>query len=258
MKHSLTQEAEQVKAPKKHIPLSFYFKFGSIAVLVLMSVIVVACSNASDPTKGATFGPAPTVTIQLGNNGSPAASVAKLQCGAWATQQTPNINTTSQIGVYGKFVMMDNNMNPRGVDGADVNAVVHWADGTAQPMTGKTTADGLVVFAVSLNNRDGALYKLTLVTMTFTKQGVGQCVIDDTKNPASFTLVNATPNATGTPVSQKTPKPTKTPKRGGGGANGNGNSTNPTGNVNSTPSPNSTSTDIPPTVGITATVGATK
>src|ERR1041384_6659496 len=136
MKHALTQEAEGSKAPKKHIPLSFYFKFGSIAALVLISVLIVACSNTSDPAKGGTFGPVPTVTIQLGSDGSPIAPVSKLQCGAWATQQTPNINTTSQIGVYGKFVMMDNNMNPRGVDGANVAAVVHWGDGTAQQMTG--------------------------------------------------------------------------------------------------------------------------
>src|SRR6266571_6709204 len=129
MKHSFTQQAEQSKAQKKHIPLSFYFKFGSIVALVLISVLIVACSNGNDNVN-ATFGPAPTVTIQLGNDGSPIAPVSKLQCGAWATQQTPNINTTSQIGVYGKFVMMDNSMNPHGVDGADVNAVVHWGDGT--------------------------------------------------------------------------------------------------------------------------------
>ena len=56
MKHSLTQEAEQVKAPKKHIPLSFYFKFGSIAALVLISVLIVACSNTNDPAKGGKIG----------------------------------------------------------------------------------------------------------------------------------------------------------------------------------------------------------
>src|SRR5437762_12851792 len=92
MKHVLNQEAKQSKAPKKHIPLSFYFKFGSIAALVLISVLIVACSNANDTAKGGTFGPAQTVTVQLGNDGSPAAPMSKLQCGAWATQQTPNIN----------------------------------------------------------------------------------------------------------------------------------------------------------------------
>jgi len=239
MKDIVSQQAEQSKATKKHMPLSFYFKCGAIVSFVLISVLIAACGGDDQGKKG-TFGTAVTVTIQAGIDNSSTQQTNKLQCGAWATQQTPNINTTSQIGVYGKFVQRDDNNNPRGVDGADVTATVIWGDLSTETMKGTTTADGLVVFALPLANREGALYKVSLVIMTFNKPGVGQCALDQTKNPASFTLISATPGTTGsaTPPGQKTPKPTRTPRRGG--ANGNGDSTPTDG---ATASPNSTSTD---------------
>src|SRR5947207_10188578 len=111
---------------KKGISLSFSLKFGAIGSLLLLSILVIACGNTPDST-AATFGPAPTVTIQIGNanNGSPIPTGAKFWCGAWATQATPNLKTTSQIGVYGKF-LQNVNGNTRGIGDADVQALVIW------------------------------------------------------------------------------------------------------------------------------------
>ncbi len=214
--------------------LLFSLKAGIILCLFMLSILVVACSpNTSSTTN--VGNPPVTVTIDLNkSNSSPTPTLPEYSCGAWATQSSPPLGT-STVGVYAKFVhnvKADPNDpndvgNPQGIDGAAAVATVIWPDGTQEQVSGTTGADGLVSFPISTANRGDAINKLTLVTVQFTKDGIPPCTVDQTR-AAFFTLVTGTssgatpisgtgnpkPGPTGTPGGTQKPGPTGTPVKG--------------------------------------------
>lgn len=202
--------------------IAFYIKCGALFLLFLLSVLIVACGG-TDSTAVNLGGPVPTVTIHIGNNGSPTPPLPDYWCGAWATQTSPGFNANTVVGVYAKFTHNVNG-NPEGVDGAAATAVVQWPDGTTTTLSATTTPDGLAVFSVPAGNKANAVNKSTLVTVTFSKAGLPSCVVDGMR-AAFFTLILASPtaNASATPTAPTdtptatgtvTGTPTGTPKPG--------------------------------------------
>lgn len=183
-----------LKQPARSHTLTLSVKCGSIFLLFLFSVLVVACgSNASGVGLGQ---PQVTVTIDL-NGGSPTPSLQPYYCTTWVTSTTPGINNGGIVPVYAKFVQMVNG-NPQGVDQASAVADVAWPDGNTATVTATTTADGLAVFPVSTANRGADIGRFTFVTVTFSKPGVPSCAV--TGNQAAFFVLSyVTPAATASP-----------------------------------------------------------
>jgi len=172
-----------------------YLKYGAILLLFLLSVLIVACSG-SDGTANTTTnlnGPVVTVTIHLGDGygTSPTPPLSDYYCGAWATQTSPALNVTSNVGVYAKFTHNVNG-NPEGVEGATATAIVQWPDGTSDTLTDSTTPDGLAVFSIPVTDKTSAVNKITLVKVTFSKPGVPTCAVD-VDRAAFFTLIVVSP-----------------------------------------------------------------
>lgn len=180
---------------KTRTTLSLYAKCGAVFLLFLLSVLIVACSSGGDPTAANLAGPVVTATINMGNASglSPTPTLPAYWCGAWATQAAPNIKVTTEVGVYAKFTQNVDG-NPQGVGAATATATVLWPDGNAQTFTVNTTPDGLAVFTIPITNQDTAINKVTLVTVTFNKPGVGTCTVG-ADQAAFFTLVVASPTA---------------------------------------------------------------
>ncbi|GAC1357425.1 MAG: hypothetical protein NVS2B12_01830 [Ktedonobacteraceae bacterium] len=192
--------------------LSFYFRYGSIFLLLVLSVLLVACSaGANTNTNGDnTLNTGSTAAIHLGANSSPTPSLAPYWCGAWITRSTVPYDPKGVIALYAKYTRNVDG-NPIGVAGAQVQALIQWGDGTPPfPMVQTTTSDGLAVFFVPIGDRSAAINKLSLATFTFTAPGASQCEVDG-KRPASFVIVPASAAAT--------PTPTDT-NNGNGGNNG--------------------------------------
>ncbi len=198
---------------KKSFSPAFSLKCGAIFGLFLLSILVAACGSSS--TSATNPGDPPvTATINMdGNSGSPTPPLQPYWCGAWATQTTPPFGTAT-VGVYAKFTQNVNG-NPQGVDGATAAATVQWPDGAQSEVTGTTSTDGLVVLAVSTANRADAVNKITLVTVSFAKDGVPPCNVPQDR-AAFFTLVIGTA-ATGSPITSTgtTTNPGATPTVGG-------------------------------------------
>ena len=176
--------------------LPFSLKFWSIISLFVLSVLVVACGNASSNANPGN--PPVTVTIDLNsNNISPTPALPAYQCGAWATQSTPPLGTAA-VAVYAKFVQNvktnpndPNDVgNPQGVVGATAIATVLWPDGAQAQLAGTTGTDGLVAFSIPTAGRADALNRITFVTVQFAKDGVPPCTVDQTR-AAFFTIVPA-------------------------------------------------------------------
>ncbi len=199
------------------LTLSLYLKCMAALVLLLLSVLVVACGGSN--TQASVTNPAVTVTINLGNNNaSPLPTLTPYSCGAWATNTSPAYNATSTVAVYAKYIHNVDG-NPEGIDAASATAVIHWGDGTADTLTTNTTSDGLAVFNFDASAKGSAIGKLTLVTITFIKDGTPGCTVG-TDRAAFFTLVVASPTASSTPKSDNNGNNNG---NNGNGNNGNGN-----------------------------------
>lgn len=171
--------------------LSTYF---AMLCLLALSVLVTACSSSANASTANPGNPPVTVTINIGNGGSPTPSLPGYTCGAWATNATAPYGTP-EIGVYAKFVQLVNG-NPVGVAGANAVATVIWPDGSISTITGTTGSDGLVTFAVATAGRTDALMKLVYITVAFTANGVPPCNVGQDR--AAFFML--TIGGTGTPT----------------------------------------------------------
>jgi hypothetical protein len=180
---------------------SLYAKCGAIFLLIMLSILVVACGGGTGTSTTNLGSPAATVTIQIGgNNGSPTPSLPGYWCGAWVTNTTPVYNAEGKIAVYAKFTQ-NLNGNPVGVGGATATAHVMWSTGNIETYIATTTSDGLAVFPVPIANKAYAVYTVTLVTVTFQKAGVPDCMVNQDR-AAFFTLIHVTPTATKKPGQQ--------------------------------------------------------
>lgn len=183
--------------------LAFYGKCGAIVVLFLFSILMVACGGGANATQATLSDPPVTVTIDLGKqNGSPPPASKDYWCGAWAINTTPPLNAATQVGIYAKFTHNVNG-NPEGVGGASAFATVTWPDGRTQGVQANnnaaTTSDGLATFTIPTADLPPSYAnRLTLVTVTFAKQGTPGCVVNAGRS-AFFTLVVVSPTATPTP-----------------------------------------------------------
>ncbi|GAC1622324.1 MAG: hypothetical protein NVS4B7_13810 [Ktedonobacteraceae bacterium] len=226
------------KQLKTNTSFALYVKCGAILLLLLLSVLVVACgSSANDNSLGQSD---VTVTIDLGqSNGSPTPPLPEYTCSAWATNTSPGLNTPV-VGIYAKYVHNING-NPVGVDQSTATATVHWPEGDVSSTT-TTTADGLAVFPFSTTNRVADLNKIIRVTVSFqSTQSAPACDVSEDR-AAFFSLISSStttgtpgtvgstpsPGATGTatgtgtptpspvvdPTPDPTPKPCPTPKPG--------------------------------------------
>ncbi|MEO8970770.1 MAG: hypothetical protein ABI406_04120 [Ktedonobacteraceae bacterium] len=210
-----------LKQRKTSSSLALYVKCGAIFTLFALSILVVACGGSGTNTN--IDNPAVTVTINLGDNGSPTPPVPAYSCNAWITNTTPSVYANA-IAVYAKYTHQNTDGNPEGINGATATADVLWPDGNNTIVTVPTTSDGLAVFPVSIANRSADLNKIVLVTVQFSGGGAPNCTVG-TNQAAFFTLVIATPTVSPTatnpaggggpgPKPSRTPKATKTPKGG--------------------------------------------
>jgi uncharacterized protein involved in high-affinity Fe2+ transport len=188
---------------KKGPAFSLYLKCSAVLVLFFFSVLIVACGGGTTNSsmQSNVTNPVVTVTISLGNtNTTPLPTMTPYTCGAWTTNTSPAYNASTEVAVYAKYTQSVNG-NPQGVDAATATATIHWGDGTADIQTINTTSDGLAVFDFNATNKGTSVGKLTLVTVTFTKDGTPGCTVG-TDRAAFFTLIVATATASGTPSDQ--------------------------------------------------------
>jgi hypothetical protein len=213
--------------------ITLLIKAGAISFLLLLSILIVACSGSGgsqvDPGT-----PVATVTINLGQViGSPTPPNKDYYCGGWATDTSPPFSSTSIVSVFGKVthtVTVDGNSNPEGVKDAIATAIIQWPDGTTDKMSVTTTSDGLAVFPVVI--KASAINKLVTIMISFTSaQGAPLCTIP---SAAYFTaiMVSPTPTNTALPSPTATGTPSVTPTPGG--------TVTPTGTPSSTPTPTPT------------------
>jgi hypothetical protein len=191
------------KDKKKGPAFSLYLKCSAVLVLFFFSVLIVACGGGTTTsnTQANAANPAVTVTISLGNtNTTPLPTMTPYTCGAWTTNTSPAYNASTEVAVYAKYTQSVNG-DPQGVDAATATATIHWGDGTTETQTINTTSDGLAVFDFNASNKSAAVGKLTLVTVSFTKDGTPGCTVG-TDRAAFFTLIVATATASGTPPDQ--------------------------------------------------------
>jgi len=196
-------QADTHKKNKKKGPaFSLYLKCSAVLVLFFFSVLIVACGGGTTSSMQSNVAnPAVTVTINLGNtNTTPLPTMIPYTCGAWTTNTSPAYNASTEVAVYAKYTQSVNG-DPQGVDAATATATIHWGDGTTDTQTINTTSDGLAVFDFNASNESAAVGKLTLVTVTFTKDGTPGCTVG-TDRAAFFTLVVATATASSTPSDQ--------------------------------------------------------
>src|SRR5436305_11128473 len=136
------------KQLKTNNSFPLYLKCGAIFLLFLLSVLIVACGgNGTDNSLGQ---PAVTVTINLGQNGSPTPPLPEYTCSAWVNNTSPGLNTPV-IGVYAKYIHNVNG-NPEGIGQVQASATVNWYDGNPSTISATTTSDGLAIFPVSTAN----------------------------------------------------------------------------------------------------------
>jgi hypothetical protein len=150
------------------------------------------------------------MTIQIGRNqGSPTPALPGEWCGAWVTNPTPSY-MAGTIAVYAKFTKNVNG-NPAGIGDATATAHVMWTPTDIDTYSATTTSDGLAVFPVSVAKKTYAINTITLVTVTFQKDGIG-CTVDQDR-AAFFTLIHApaTVSTTKKPTPRQNSTPTRTP-----------------------------------------------
>jgi len=181
---------------------SLNLKYGTILLLILLGVVVVACGGGA--TNANLGQPNVTVTINLGQSDrSPTPPLPGYTCSAWVTNTSPGMYNSSTIGVYAKFVHNVNG-NPEGVYPAQGMATVLWAEGSVN-ITANTTPDGLAIFPVSTANKSADLNKIVLVTVAFQgPQGVPPCNVS-VDRAAFFTLVISSPSTSPTAPNRASP-----------------------------------------------------
>src|SRR6266516_7338291 len=211
--------------------ITLLIKAGAISFLLLLSILIVACSGSGgsqvDPGT-----PIATVTMNLGQLiGSPTPPLKDYYCGGWATDTSPAFNPTSFVSVFGKFTHVVDG-NPEGVGGAQATANIQWLDGTSEPLTATTTSDGLAVFPVAI--KPSMLNKLVTISITFTITLDTKLITCTIPSAAYFTAILLSPMPTNTalPSSTATGTPSVTPTPGG--------TVSPTGTPRSTPTPKPT------------------
>ena len=214
---------------KKNTILTLFIQCGAISFLLLLSILIVACSgNGSSQLDPGT--PVVTVTINLGQIiGSPTPPLKDYYCGGWATDTSPPFSSTSIVSVFGKVTqIVGTPQNPVGVGGATATATIQWPDGTTDTLTATTTSDGLAVFPVAI--KPSAINKLVTIMISFTSaQGAPLCQIP---RAAYFTAILVSPTPTNTAVPSPTGTPTGSPTPGG--------TVTPTGTPRFTPTPSPT------------------
>jgi hypothetical protein len=191
---------------------SMLLKCAGIFLLVLLTVIVVACG--SDTTQAVPGTPVATLTVVFGQfNASPTPELAPYYCGGWATDTTPVYSPNSVINVYGKYTHTVDG-NPVGVNGASAVAIVFWPDGTSATEKTTTSSDGLAVFSVTI--QASAINHVVLIQITFTIPNVKPCTLT---SDAFFTaiVVSPTPNNTAMPSPTNSTTPSGSPTPGGTG-----------------------------------------
>ena len=190
---------------------SLYLKCGAIFLLLLLSVIIVACSATGTDTATTNLGAPPvTVTIQFNNDltTTPLPNQPAYLCGAWITNTSPAFTPGSTIPVYAKFVHLVNG-NPQGVAGASAQATLYLADAAPRGLQPTTTgSDGLAVFSFQLPNSPNIANRNNLVTVSFTAPDGTSCKVDQDR-AAFFTPMLVTPTVTGTPGATPTPTAAK-------------------------------------------------
>ncbi|HEU5381299.1 MAG TPA: hypothetical protein VFV38_38220 [Ktedonobacteraceae bacterium] len=189
--------------------LSLVLKCGSVFLLFLVSVLIVACgANNSVQAPGT---PVVTVTINLNQVfSSPTPKLADYSCGAWATESNPVYSPGNNVQVYAKFVHNIGG-NPVGMNGANARATVFWPNGGTQIINATTTSDGLAIFPVPL--QASALGHIVIVTVDFTSAD-GQHVCNVPPNAAAFftaVVVSPTPSPSATPAGTPGVTPTGVP-----------------------------------------------
>jgi hypothetical protein len=223
----------RVQLARYKTSLHLIVKFGGIFLLLLLTVIVVACGNATTQTVPGT--PVATLTVVFGQfEASPTPGLSQYYCGGWATDTTPGYSPNSIVNVYGKFTQTVNG-NPVGVNGASAYATVLWPDGTSATEKTTTTSDGLAVFSIAM--QASAINHVVLVQMTFTSPSGQTCSLT---SPAFFTAILVSPTATNTAV----PSPTNTPSTTPSVSPTPGGTITPTGTPIIFPSPSPTGTKI--------------
>jgi len=180
---------ESQAAQCKGIHQSLLRKYTIFIPLFLLSMLFAACGT---PTQAATTNPVPTTTIHLQTPGSPSSTpFPGYNCGAWATNTTPTYSN-QPIAIYAKYTQNVDG-NPQGIAGATATATLYWGDGAVDALAQGTTGDGLAVFNFPDIGRTGAINKMSLVTVNFTKAGTPGCVVDRDR-AAFFTLTPGNPN----------------------------------------------------------------
>lgn len=175
-----------------HERLVLTLKIGSALLLVLLSVLIVACGGNPSPTAGLSS-PQVTLTINLNQTlASPTPTLPPYSCAAWATQSSPAYYPNAVVQVYAKYVQNVNG-NPMGMNLAHAQATVLWPAGAATVIGVTTTSDGLAVFQVPL--QASAVGRETLVEVSFTSQdGQRTCNVSGAQD-AFFVAVVASPTA---------------------------------------------------------------
>jgi hypothetical protein len=186
-------KTEERQQPREGSHLPFYFKCSTIFLLLLLSVLLLACGSAGAPSAANLGEPRATVTIRFTNNASPMPTVAPYLCGAWITNTTPSFNPGSTIPVYAHFIHLVNG-NPVGINGANAQGTVEWADGSSTTEVETTSSDGLAVFYFTIPNQPSMVNKNNLVVVTFTGPNGQTCNVNNQPQPAAyFTLIPAPP-----------------------------------------------------------------
>src|SRR5579859_998265 len=130
---------------KTGFTFSLSIKCGVALLLILLSVLVVACGGGTGANVANLGDPQATITINMNANScSPTPALPGEWCGAWVTNPTP-ASTATTIAVYAKFTKNVNG-NPVGIGGATGTAHVMWTPGDIETYTATTTSDGLWSF----------------------------------------------------------------------------------------------------------------
>src|SRR5690242_10089918 len=104
----------EIEKRQKQRRASLYLRCGAIFLLLLLSVLVIACGTNTTATQTDLAGPQVTVTIRFGSNAPPQSTVAPYLCGAWITNTTPGFTPGNEIPVYAHFEHNVNG-NPVGI-----------------------------------------------------------------------------------------------------------------------------------------------
>lgn len=162
-----------------------YFYFSALAVLAMLILAACSASLVNDPGSGN-----PTIALHPIQNLTPTPTAPPFTIGAFASNETPNINDSITV-----YVIFHINGKPQG--GATVNLDFHYDNGVPiaqlnSQAGGKTTGDdGWAAFPLTFTNLTPQKPVEVDVTITFN----GQTYVPIQRPPAFFTPVAPTPAA---------------------------------------------------------------